>query len=73
MIVIDPAYLPTHPSRGSRRSIVIFGTIAASLMGFALTLLMALLDTRIYERFDVERLELAPLLVIVPARRRSRG
>jgi capsular polysaccharide biosynthesis protein len=52
--------------------------LAVSLMlGLGLALLLALVDDRLYDRFDVEKLELAPLLIVVPRggakHRRPRG
>ena len=65
MIIVDPAYKPTHPNKG-RTQLVLVGTAAAFILALLLGLTLALLDDRIYDRVDVESLQLAPLLGVVP-------
>ena len=77
LLVVDPAFKPTRPT-GKGRGVIAMAGLAVSLMlGLGLALLLALVDDRLYDRFDVEKLELAPLLIVVPRggakRRRPRG
>jgi protein tyrosine kinase modulator len=66
MVIIDPAYLPTHPYRGARRLKVGVGAGASLIFALGVALALALADQRIYERYDVERLKLGKVLVVVP-------
>jgi len=66
MVIIDPAYLPTHPYRGARRLKVGVGAGASLIFALGIALALALADERIYERYDVERLKLGKVLVVVP-------
>jgi uncharacterized protein involved in exopolysaccharide biosynthesis len=66
MVIIDPAYLPTHPYRGARRLKVGVGAGASLIFALGIALALALADDRIYERYDVERLKLGKVLVVVP-------
>lgn len=63
--VLDPAPLPTKPTK-SRRRLVMLGAGASAALGVLLMLVCALLDDRLFDRVDIERLQLAPLLVVVP-------
>jgi uncharacterized protein involved in exopolysaccharide biosynthesis len=79
MVVVDPAYLPTHPSKGSRTVIAGVSLGASFLIGVLLALGCGLLDDRLYDADDVEQLGLTTLLASVPRDplaprfRRSRG
>lgn len=70
MSVIDPAYVPIRPAGRGKKLVVIAGTAAAGMIGFALALLLALMDDRFWNRRDVERLELMDVLVVIPPGRR---
>jgi len=65
MIIVDPAYKPTHPSKG-RTQVVAAGVVVSVVLALMLALLLMLLDDRIYDRIDVEALRVAPLLGVVP-------
>jgi uncharacterized protein involved in exopolysaccharide biosynthesis len=73
--VIDEAYLPHTPAGKPRKMLVIAGGLLFAGLGVALALALALVDDRIYRRYDLERLGVAPVLVVVPAdkRRKVRG
>ncbi|HUS68369.1 MAG TPA: hypothetical protein VMZ28_27735, partial [Kofleriaceae bacterium] len=74
MVIVDPAYKPTHPAKASRSVVAGIGVGVSMLLGLLLALGCALLDDRIYDRVDLERLALAPLLGAVPkAPKRKRG
>jgi uncharacterized protein involved in exopolysaccharide biosynthesis len=64
--VIDPAYRPTHPSKPSRSMLLLIGLLLSIGLGLATALTLALLDDRLYDRMDVEKLDLLPLLAVVP-------
>ncbi len=70
MVIIDPAYKPTHPAKLGRSVIVGVGMAASFAIMLFMLIGMALLDDRIYDRVDIERLELLPLIGAVP---RSKG
>jgi hypothetical protein len=65
MAVIDPPYLPTHEAGISHVQIMTAGIAGSLLLALLLALGLALLDERIYDRTDVERLGM-PLLSVVP-------
>lgn len=66
MVVIDPAFVPTHAAKPGRTTIVGAGVAIATLLSMLLALGLAMLDDRLYDRVDVERLALLPLLSVVP-------
>ncbi|MDB4966874.1 MAG: hypothetical protein JWN44_2563 [Myxococcales bacterium] len=65
MLVIDPAFLP-HAAKPGRTMIAAAGIALSLVMALALALMLALLDDRLYDRVDVERFGLLPLLGVVP-------
>ncbi|MGZ3405603.1 MAG: hypothetical protein ACXVAN_04100 [Polyangia bacterium] len=65
MAVIDPPYLPTHEAGLSHVQVMVAGIVASFVLALLLAFALALLDERIYDRFDVERVGL-PLLSVVP-------
>jgi capsular polysaccharide biosynthesis protein len=66
MVIVDPAYKPTHPSKPSRSLIAGGGLAGAILLAICVALALALLDDRLYDRVDVESLGAVPLLAVVP-------
>ena len=65
LVVIDPAFEPGREEWPGRTQIMLAGAIAGVLFGLLLALALALLDERVYDRVDIERLGL-PLLSVVP-------
>ena len=65
MIIVDPAYKPTHPNKG-RTQVVIAGAAASVALALILALILTVLDDRLYDRVDVESLKVAALLGVVP-------
>lgn len=67
--VLDPAYLPVRPSSKPRT------TLLAALLGIVIVLatasmvVSAVLDDRIYERVDVEKLDVLPVIAVIPRMR----
>ena len=75
MIIVDPAYKPTHPNKG-RTQIVAAGLAVSFVLAMLLALGLTLLDDRIYDRIDLDGLHVAPILGVVPradGKRDSRG
>jgi uncharacterized protein involved in exopolysaccharide biosynthesis len=70
--IIDPAYRPTHPSKPSRSLLLVVGLLLSIGLGMAMALMLALMDDRLYDRIDVEQLELLPLLAVVPRAAREK-
>ncbi|HLU64907.1 MAG TPA: Wzz/FepE/Etk N-terminal domain-containing protein, partial [Kofleriaceae bacterium] len=70
--VIDKAYLPHRPAGKPRRLLVMFGGLLFTGLGVALALGLALIDDRIYRRYDLERIGVAPVLVVVPGSKKKR-
>lgn len=66
--VIDPAYLPKRPSGGGRTKMVLLGAATSFFFAFGLVFALALIDERIYNRRDAERLRLVEVLVVIPAK-----
>ncbi len=64
--VLDPAYLPVR-AISKPRSIILAGLLALSLvLALATAVLSASLDDRIYDRMDVERIDILPLIAVIP-------
>lgn len=76
ILVIDPPFLPARPV-GIRQNVLLLMVAAVSLaIGLALAVVLGVLDDVVYDASDVERLEIAPVLVEVApwdARDRSRA
>ncbi len=66
IVVIDPAYLPAAPVGPARSRLLGLALLVAGLAGVGAALLAALIDDRILDRADVERLGLAPILAEIP-------
>jgi capsular polysaccharide biosynthesis protein len=64
--IVDPAFKPTRPAGGGRMKVMLMGLLASMALALAIVLACAIFDDRLYERPDVEGLELAPLLVTIP-------
>lgn len=75
MVIVDPAFLPTHAAKPARSVIAGAGMALSLLLAVALALGLALIDDRLYDRADVEKLALLPVVGVVPraGRKVSRG
>jgi uncharacterized protein involved in exopolysaccharide biosynthesis len=75
--VLDPAFKPSAPSSPSRSLMALAGLIASFIAGLALAAARGIvLDDRVFDAEDVERMDVAVLAVVPPAprgRRRDRG
>ena len=74
MAILEPAYKPTHPDRAKlgRTGIVLLGVVLSFFLGCLLAVAASLFDDHIYDRVDIERLEVAPLVGVIPRDRTSR-
>lgn len=68
IVVIDPAFLPAQALGMSTRALFLIGLALALAVGLGLTMIFAWLDDRIYDHDDVEKLNLAPVLIEVGGR-----
>ena len=66
MSIIDKAYLPKRPAGGGRGKIVMLGGAVSLFFAMGIVLALALIDERIYNAMDAERLQLGEVLVVVP-------
>jgi uncharacterized protein involved in exopolysaccharide biosynthesis len=66
MLVIDAAFVPKHAAPPGRTQIMAAGLAATMVLAVLLALGLALVDDRIYDRDDIERLGMLPLLGVVP-------
>ncbi|MDC0682341.1 protein kinase [Sorangium atrum] len=73
--VLDPAYRPSAPSSPSRLIIAIGGLFLSVAAGIAAAAARGIVfDDRVYDMEDIDRMALAPVLVVVPpAARAPRG
>jgi Mrp family chromosome partitioning ATPase/uncharacterized protein involved in exopolysaccharide biosynthesis len=63
--VIDPAYKPSRPIGARTSLLLVMGTAASLLVSLGIAFAFAILDDRVLDRHDVERLGLAPVLASV--------
>ncbi|HEX8952201.1 MAG TPA: hypothetical protein VF997_19525 [Polyangia bacterium] len=66
MVVIDPAFVPTHAAPPGRTVLMAVGLAASMVLSLLFALGLAIVDDRIYDRDDVERLGMLPLIGVVP-------
>jgi succinoglycan biosynthesis transport protein ExoP len=64
--VLDPPYLPIRPVSKPRSLLLAALLIVCLLIGVATAFVSATLDDRLHDRHDVERLDLLPLLAVIP-------
>lgn len=70
--VLDPAFKPSAPSGPSRKILAIGGLFLSIAAGIAAAAARGLvLDDRVYDMEDIDRMALAPVLVVVPAATRK--
>jgi Mrp family chromosome partitioning ATPase/uncharacterized protein involved in exopolysaccharide biosynthesis len=67
IVVIDPAYLPAKPVGMSTTRLLILGLAMSLVGGIGVAMALGTLDDRLYERDEVDRLGLVPVLVEIPA------
>jgi len=64
--ILDPAYLPTHPSSRPRSTTLGVGLAIAFILALLTALVSARLDDRIHDRVDIEVLGVLPVLGVIP-------
>ena len=70
--ILDPAYLPVHPISKPRSTMLAMYLAAASILAILLALVSARLDDRIYQKVDLEILDILPVVGVVPQGRQRR-
>lgn len=73
LAVVDPAYEPVTPHGKGKKFVVMVGLVIFGGLGCAVALGLAILDDRLYRRGDVEKLDLAPVLAVIPRAKARRG
>ncbi len=73
LAVVDPAFEPVTPHGKGKRFIVMVGVVLFGGLGAAVALGLAILDDRLYRRGDVEKLDLAPVLAVIPRAKARKG
>ncbi len=66
MMIIDPAYLPVHPSKGGRSKVAILGGVVSLILALAYAFARVFLNDTIIDSADVEALHLIPVLGVLP-------
>lgn len=64
--VLDPAYLPMHPTSKSRTTMLAVFLAITIALAVGVALASTLLDDRIHDRVDLERLDLLPVVGVIP-------
>jgi len=70
LTVVDPAELPTQPAGMGRKLVVMAGFFLSGMLGLGLAFLIVMMDDRVFHRRDIDRLEIAPVLTVIPARKK---
>lgn len=68
--IVDPAFLPKKPMGKGKKLLVLAGLFIFTALGLALAVGLAILDDRIYRRVDLELLDIAPVLGVIPKKKR---
>ena len=67
--ILDPAYLPVRPSSKPRSTLLAALLAACVLLSIASMAASSMLDDRIYERVDIEKLDVLPVIAVIPRAR----
>lgn len=70
VVVLDPAFVPTRPEKPGKALIVVLAAAASIAIALMTAIVRALLDDRIYEEVDLQRV--APVLAVVPRAEKRR-
>jgi polysaccharide biosynthesis transport protein len=71
--IVDPALIPSYPSRPNKTRNILLGIIVGLIGGIGLTLLREYLDNTVKTPDDIETLARLPSLAVVPALTNSSG
>lgn len=66
--ILDAAYLPAHPISKPRSTALATFLAAGLILAFVVALVSARLDDRIYQRADLEVLDILPVIGVIPRR-----
>ncbi len=66
LALIDPAFRPVKPSGPGKKIFLMAGVVLFLAMGFAIAVLLAVIDDRLYRRSDLDHLGVTVLGVIPP-------
>ena len=69
---VDEAYLPMRPMGKGKKVLVLAGLVVFTGLGMALAVGLAIVDDRLYRRVDLEQLEIAPVLAVIPQPKRAK-
>jgi len=72
LVEVDPAFKPTKPTGKGKTILVLAGVFLFGALGMTLALGLAIIDDRIYRRHDLDVLELAPVLAVIPKHQKRR-
>ncbi len=72
LTVVNPAQLPTRPAGMGRTMIVMAGVFLFGMLGLGLAFGIVFLDDRVFARRDIDRLEIAPVLTVIPAKKKGK-
>lgn len=64
--VLDPAFLPIAPVSKSRTMMLAALMALSFVVALAIAVLSARLDDRVYDRIDIEQLDILPVLGVIP-------
>ena len=64
--VLDPAYLPMHPTSKSRSLMLATFLAILGALAVGIVIVSTKLDDRIYDRVDLERLDILPIIGVIP-------
>ena len=64
--VLDPAFLPSHPISQPRSRLLMVGFVIGIFLALLTAFVSARLDDRIYDRVDLEVLDILPVVGVIP-------
>lgn len=73
LAVVDPAFRPLKPVGKGKKLVVLAGLAVFTMLGCGLALGLAVIDDRIYRRSDLDLLDVAPTLAVIPRARARDG
>lgn len=70
--VIDPALVPTKPFKPNKKMMVAAGFLVGLILGVAIAFLRAMLDTKVHNKEELEKLTDIPLYGVIPIKEKER-
>ncbi len=67
MVVVDPAYEPNRPARRGAKRTGAVAFVVVLLLGIGVATALGLVDDRVYDEHDLRKLELGPIVHVVPS------